>query len=145
MQLAGGVADFQHFPLLLPARQGHAPEIAHRRAAQGPGEGGAPADQAQRSVLLIVAEPLRNAGKYTMADLLAYRLKARPVRAAASTSTLLVSTFYMVAQMIGAGALVSTLLKDYAWVSTNGAISAPRTGVKACVHSPTCRELEFKS
>ena len=47
------------------------------------------------TVLLIVAEPLRNAGKYTMADLLAYRLKPRPVRALASLSTLVVSTFYM--------------------------------------------------
>jgi cation/acetate symporter len=64
------------------------------------------------TVLLIVAEPLRNAGKYTMADLLAYRLKARPVRAMASLSTLTVSTFYMIAQMVGAGALVSLLLKD---------------------------------
>jgi cation/acetate symporter len=63
------------------------------------------------TVLLIVAEPLRNAGKYTMADLLAYRLKARPVRAMAALSTLTVSTFYMIAQMVGAGALVSLLLK----------------------------------
>src|SRR4029450_1112854 len=64
------------------------------------------------TVLLIVAEPLRNAGKYTMADVLAYRLKPRPVRAMASLSTLTVSTFYMIAQMVGAGALVSLLLKD---------------------------------
>ncbi len=73
-------------------------------------------------MLYVVAEPLRNAGKYTMADLLAYRLKARPVRAAASLSTLTVSTFYMVAQMIGAGVLVSTLLKDYSWITPNSAI-----------------------
>ena len=64
------------------------------------------------TVLLIVAEPLRNAGKYTMADVLAYRLKARPVRAMASLSTLTVSIFYMIAQMVGAGALVALLLKD---------------------------------
>ena len=64
------------------------------------------------TVLLIVAEPLRNAGKYTMADVLAYRLQARPVRAMASLSTLTVSTFYMIAQMVGAGALVTLLLKD---------------------------------
>src|SRR3954466_5763416 len=63
------------------------------------------------TVLLIVAEPLRNAGKYTMADVLAYRLRPRPVRAMASVSTLTVSTFYMIAQMVGAGALVSLLLK----------------------------------
>lgn len=63
------------------------------------------------TVLLIVAEPLRNAGKYTMADVLAYRLNPRPVRAMASLSTLIVSTFYMIAQMVGAGALVALLLK----------------------------------
>ena len=64
------------------------------------------------TVLLVVAEPLRNAGKYTMADVLAYRLSPRPVRAMGSLSTLTVSTFYMIAQMVGAGALVSLLLKD---------------------------------
>src|SRR6478609_665646 len=64
------------------------------------------------TVLLIVAEPLRNAGKYTMADVLAYRLHPRPVRAVASLSTLTVSTFYMIAQMVGAGTLVALLLKD---------------------------------
>jgi cation/acetate symporter len=62
------------------------------------------------TVLLIVAEPLRNAGKYTMADLLAYRLKPRPVRALASLSTLVVSTFYMIAQMVGAGAIIKQLI-----------------------------------
>ncbi|HEY2574454.1 MAG TPA: amino acid permease [Verrucomicrobiaceae bacterium] len=74
------------------------------------------------TVLYVVAEPLRNAGKYTMADLLAYRLKARPVRALASLSTLTVSTFYMVAQMIGAGELVKLLLVDMKWMSTDAAI-----------------------
>ena len=64
------------------------------------------------TVLLVVAEPLRNAGKYTMADVLAYRLHPRPVRAMAALSTLTVSTFYMIAQMIGAGTLVALLLKD---------------------------------
>ncbi|MEW6303413.1 MAG: sodium/solute symporter [Verrucomicrobiota bacterium] len=62
------------------------------------------------TVLLVVAEPLRNAGKYTMADVLAYRMRPRPVRAMASLSTLTVSTFYMIAQMVGAGALVKLLL-----------------------------------
>ena len=74
------------------------------------------------TVLLIVAEPLRNAGKYTMADVLAYRLSARPVRAMAAISTLTVSTFYMIAQMVGAGTLVALLLKDsgitYNWAVT---------------------------
>jgi cation/acetate symporter len=67
------------------------------------------------TVLLIVAEPLRNAGKYTMADVLAYRMKARPVRAMAALSTLTVSTFYMIAQMVGAGALVALLLKGVSY------------------------------
>lgn len=62
------------------------------------------------TVLLLVAEPLRNAGKYTMADVLAYRLHPRPVRAVASLSTIVVSTFYMIAQMVGAGGLVKVLL-----------------------------------
>lgn len=64
------------------------------------------------TVLLVVAEPLRNAGKYTMADVLAYRLSPRPVRAMAALSTLTVSTFYMIAQMVGAGALVKLLLGE---------------------------------
>ena len=63
------------------------------------------------AVLLVVAEPLRNAGKYTMADVLAYRHRLRPVTAMAAVSTLIISTFYMIAQMVGAGALVSLLLK----------------------------------
>lgn len=62
------------------------------------------------TVLLVVAEPLRNLGKYTMADVLAYRLRERPVRAMASLSTLCVSVFYMIAQMVGAGVLVKELL-----------------------------------
>src|SRR6267154_2470955 len=74
------------------------------------------------TVLLVIAEPLRNAGKYTMADVLAYRLKPRPVRAMASLSTLTVSTFYMIAQMVGAGTLVTLLLKD-SGITFNWAVS----------------------
>ncbi len=70
------------------------------------------------TVLLIVAEPLRNAGKYTMADILAYRLRPRPVRALASLSTLTVSIFYMIAQMVGAGALVSLLIPGVSYEIT---------------------------
>jgi len=61
-------------------------------------------------VLLLVSEPFRNTGRYTMADVLDLRLKAAPVRAAAALSTLMVSLFYLLAQMAGAGALVSLLL-----------------------------------
>ena len=64
------------------------------------------------AVLLIVAEPLRNVGKYTMADMLAYRHRVRPVTAMAAVSTLVISTFYMIVQMVGAGALVALLLKN---------------------------------
>jgi cation/acetate symporter len=60
--------------------------------------------------LLLVAEVLRNSGRYTMADQLAYRMKQRPVRMAAATSTVVVSIFYLLAQMVGAGALVTLLL-----------------------------------
>ncbi|HWJ81782.1 MAG TPA: cation acetate symporter, partial [Nocardioides sp.] len=60
--------------------------------------------------LLLVAEVLRNSGRYTMADQLAYRMRQRPVRMAAATSTVVVSIFYLLAQMVGAGALVALLL-----------------------------------
>ena len=60
--------------------------------------------------LLLVAEPLRNTGKYTMADVLSFRMQNKPVRMAAAISTLTVSFFYLLAQMAGAGTLVALLL-----------------------------------
>ena len=60
--------------------------------------------------LLLVAELLRNTGRYTMGDVLAFKMRQRPVRAAAATSTLAVSFFYLLAQMAGAGGLVALLL-----------------------------------
>ncbi|MDO5076260.1 cation acetate symporter [Corynebacterium sp.] len=60
--------------------------------------------------LVLVAEPLRNTGKFTMADVLSFRLKQRPVRTAAAISTLTISLFYLIAQMAGAGGLVALLL-----------------------------------
>jgi cation/acetate symporter len=60
--------------------------------------------------LLLVAELLRNSGRFTMADQLAYRMRQRPVRTAAATSTIVVSIFYLLAQMVGAGSLVGLLL-----------------------------------
>lgn len=63
------------------------------------------------AILLLIAEPLRNTGKYTMGDVLAYRLRPRPVRALAALSTLTTILFYMITQMVGAGALVALLLK----------------------------------
>ena len=60
--------------------------------------------------LLLVAELMRNTGRFTMADVLSFRLSQRPVRMAAATSTLTVSLFYLLAQMAGAGGLVALLL-----------------------------------
>ncbi|MBL1065590.1 cation acetate symporter [Streptomyces sp. 7-21] len=60
--------------------------------------------------LLLVAELLRNSGRFTMADVVSYRMRQRSVRTAASVSTLTVSIFYLLAQMVGAGALVALLL-----------------------------------
>jgi cation/acetate symporter len=60
--------------------------------------------------LLLVAEMLRNSGRFTMADVLAFRMRQRPVRTAAGISTITVSIFYLLAQMVGAGALVGLLL-----------------------------------
>ncbi|WP_344100033.1 cation acetate symporter [Myceligenerans crystallogenes] len=60
--------------------------------------------------LLLVAELLRNTGKFTMADVLSFRLQQRPVRLAAALSTLAVVFFYLLAQMAGAGGLVALLL-----------------------------------
>ncbi len=60
--------------------------------------------------LLLVAELLRNSGRFTMADVLSYRMRQRPVRTAAAFSTITVSIFYLLAQMVGAGALIALLL-----------------------------------
>lgn len=60
--------------------------------------------------LLLVAELMRNTGKFTMADVLSFRLQQRPVRMAAAITTLAVCFFYLLAQMAGAGGLVSLLL-----------------------------------
>ena len=77
--------------------------------------------------LLLVAELLRNSGRFTMADQLAFRMKQRPVRTAAATSTVVVSMFYLLAQMVGAGALVALLLG----VSTDTAKNLTIAGVGA--------------
>ncbi|MFN8078943.1 MAG: cation acetate symporter [Kineosporiaceae bacterium] len=60
--------------------------------------------------LLLVAELLRNTGKFTMADVLSFRLRQGPVRTAAAVSTMAISLFYLLAQMAGAGGLVNLLL-----------------------------------
>src|SRR3954464_6770597 len=60
-------------------------------------------------VLYLLAERMRNAGKFTVADVLAFRLKARPVRVATAINTLLISGIYLIAQLVGAGAVIEAL------------------------------------
>ena len=62
------------------------------------------------TVLLVIAEPCRNIGKYTLADILAYRNDPKKVRVVGAISTITVSTFYLTAQMVGGGVLVKTLI-----------------------------------
>jgi cation/acetate symporter len=61
-------------------------------------------------VLYIVAEPLRNLGKFTVADMIAARFKEKNVRGVAALNTITISIFYMIAQLVGAGALIKLLL-----------------------------------
>jgi cation/acetate symporter len=68
-------------------------------------------------VLLLVAEPMRNLGKYTFADMLASRFAKPSVRSAAALSTIAISMFYMIAQLNGAGALIGLLLGFPYWLS----------------------------
>src|SRR5512145_371557 len=56
-------------------------------------------------VMFLIAEPLRNLGRYTFADVLAFRLQQRPIRAAAAAGSLVTVLFYLIAQMVGAGTL----------------------------------------
>jgi cation/acetate symporter len=60
-------------------------------------------------VLFLIAEPLRNLGRYTFADVVALRLREKPVRVAAAIGTLATVSFYLIAQMVGAGNLVKLL------------------------------------
>src|SRR4029450_5017897 len=60
--------------------------------------------------LFVLAGEVRNARKYTFADVLAYRLKQPPARTAAALGTLAVVAFYLIAQMVGAGVLIQALV-----------------------------------
>jgi cation/acetate symporter len=60
-------------------------------------------------IMFLIAEPLRNLGKYTFADVVAFRLKQRPIRIASSIGSLLTICFYLIAQMVGGGSLVKVL------------------------------------
>src|SRR5437588_445760 len=61
-------------------------------------------------VLFVIAEPMRNTGNFTMADVLAYRMRPAPVRSAAAVATIAISASYMMAQMVGAGSLIKILI-----------------------------------
>ncbi|HEV2743046.1 MAG TPA: cation acetate symporter [Rubrobacter sp.] len=71
-------------------------------------------------VLLLVAEPLRNLGKYTLADMLASRFNTSSIRSVAALSTIAISMFYMIAQLNGSGALIGLLLGLPYWLSVIG-------------------------
>src|SRR5205823_7687759 len=62
------------------------------------------------TVLLVIAEPCRNIGKYTLSDILAYRNDPKKTRIVGALSVITVSTFYLTAQMVGGGVLVKTLI-----------------------------------
>jgi cation/acetate symporter len=62
------------------------------------------------TVMFLLAERMRNAGKYTIADVLSFRLRERPARSAAALGTLAVVAFYLIAQMVGAGVLIQALV-----------------------------------
>lgn len=62
------------------------------------------------TVLLVIAEPCRNIGRYTLGDILAFRNHPRTVKACMALSTITVATFYLTAQMVGGGILVKTLI-----------------------------------
>ena len=62
------------------------------------------------TVMFLLAERMRNAGKFTIADVLAFRLRERPARTAAAIGTLAVVAFYLIAQMVGAGVLIQALV-----------------------------------
>ena len=59
--------------------------------------------------MFLISEPLRNLGKYTFADVVAYRLNQRPIRAAAAAGSLVVVLTYLIAQMVGAGTLIKLM------------------------------------
>jgi cation/acetate symporter len=80
------------------------------------------------TVLLLLAERMRNSGKYTLADVLSFRLRERPARSAAALGTLAVAGVYLVAQMVGAGTLFQSL------IGINYSVSVVATGVFMLVY-----------
>src|SRR3954462_13660615 len=76
------------------------------------------------ALMFLVAEPLRNLGKFTFADVVAFRLRQVPVRVAAAFGGILTLLFYVLAQMVGAGNLITLMFGlPYEWaVITVGAV-----------------------
>ncbi|MGY4405802.1 solute symporter family protein [Bradyrhizobium sp. USDA 3315] len=67
-------------------------------------------------ILFLIVEPLRNVGRFTFADVVAYRLRQRPVRLAGAIGTLAVILFYLIAQMVATGSLIKLLFGlPYTW------------------------------
>ena len=67
-------------------------------------------------IMFLMAEPLRNLGRFTFADVASYRLEATPIRALAAIGTLVTVSFYLIAQMVGAGQLIQLLFGlPYLW------------------------------
>lgn len=69
-------------------------------------------------VLYLIAEPLRNLGKYTMADMIAARFDNKKIRGVAALNSIVISIFYMIAQLVGAGALISLLIPGLDYTSS---------------------------
>ncbi len=68
-------------------------------------------------ITFLMAERLRNLGKFTFADVAAYRFKQTPIRAFAASGTLVVVAFYLIAQMVGAGQLIKLLFGLDYWMA----------------------------
>jgi cation/acetate symporter len=84
-------------------------------------------------ILFLIAERLRNLGKYTFADVAAFRLEATPIRVLSAIGTLTVVFFYLIAQMVGAGKLIQLLFGDFMnWIS-GGSLAGYEYLVAVCV------------
>lgn len=68
-------------------------------------------------LLYLIAEPMRNLGKYTLADMLTSRFPTNKVRGTAAANTLVISIFYMIAQLVGGGGLISLMLGIDYWIA----------------------------
>ncbi len=92
-------------------------------------------------ILFLIAEPLRNLGRFTFADVAASRLSEVPVRLVAGTNTLVIVLFYLIAQMVGAGKLIELLfgLPYFAAVLLVGLLMMAYVTFGACWRRPGCR------